>query len=554
VNGDFARQIRFAKPLEVEHTDLSETALAALSRPRAYPHDPSAAQTLETIQTHISHVFLTGKRVYKFRKAVDLGFVCFSSRDQRNADCLREIALNRRLAADVYLGLAPLLASPDGYQVGPVAPGLAPEMPDAEHCVVMRRLPSGRDALSLLQTGHLDSTRFDPLARILARFHREYALGTPAPFSPEAWRARCIDPVRANLDSLAAADAGVAPPEIISRLRKATGVFEQEHSDCFECRRLAGRAVDGHGDLHLQHVWFDGEDADPVVIDCLEFNESLRCIDAASDVAFLAMDLSYRGADSMAARFLRQYAAESDDFDLYMVIDYFVSYRAAVRAKVAAISAGDVQITEEQRARAAESARRHLVLSDQALAPRDRGQLILVGGAVGTGKTSVAAALADAIDGVVISSDRVRKHLLGLAPTDRAAPAAYNEQQKARVYDGLLARAEPVVKSGRSTILDATFGLQAQRERALDWARDNNVPAHFIETRCSPEIAIERLGRRAADGLDASDAGPALYRPSAMAFQRPTEWPEGSHRVVETDTDCWAEELRRIAADLQRDG
>ena len=552
MDDDFARQNRFAKPLEVEQTGLSEAALAALLRSRAYPHDPSAAQTLETIQTHISHVFLTGKRVYKFRKAVDLGFVCFSSRDQRNADCLREIALNRRLAADVYLGLAPLLASPDGYQVGPVAPGLAPEMPDTEHCVVMRRLPSGRDALSLLQAGHLDPTRLDPLVRILARFYREHGLGVPAPFSPEAWRARCIDPVRANLDSLAAADEGVAPPEIVSGLRKACRVFEREHADRFERRRLAGRAVDGHGDLHLQHVWFDGEDADPVVIDCLEFSESLRCIDAASDVAFLAMDLSYRGADTMAARFLRQYAAESDDFDLYAVLDYFISYRAAVRAKVAAISAGDVQITEEQRARAAESARRHLVLADQALAPRDRGQLILVGGAVGTGKTSVAALLADATQGVVISSDRVRKVLLGLAPTDRAAPAAYGERQKARVYDGLLARAEPVVNSGRTAILDATFGLRAHRERALDWARDHDVPVHFVETRCAPEIAIGRLGRRAAGGRDASDAGPSLHRSSLAAFERLTEWPAGSHRVIGTDAERWKEELRHIAADLQR--
>src|SRR5262245_47759936 len=153
----------------------------ALRRPTAYPHDASAAAGVEWVQTHLSHVFLTRERVYKLRKAVDLGFVCFAERAERNADCLREVALNRRLAPDVYLGVAPIEVSPSGARVGSLGQALSG---DGEHCVVMRRLPAGRDALSLLERGCLPVQGLDRAAEAIAAFHARHGLGSPAPFSP----------------------------------------------------------------------------------------------------------------------------------------------------------------------------------------------------------------------------------------------------------------------------------------------------------------------------------------------------------------------------------
>ncbi|HEX5064575.1 MAG TPA: hypothetical protein VFY49_00540, partial [Myxococcota bacterium] len=137
-----------------------------LKRAEAYPHDPSAREILH-IQTHLSHVFLSDERVYKFRKPVDLGFVRFASREARNGDCLREVALNRRLAPDVYLGVAPLEQEGGKVRVGEPADGLA--SPSLEHCVVMRRLPEGRDAASLLASGALEAAQVDRIARTFAR-------------------------------------------------------------------------------------------------------------------------------------------------------------------------------------------------------------------------------------------------------------------------------------------------------------------------------------------------------------------------------------------------
>jgi aminoglycoside phosphotransferase family enzyme/predicted kinase len=519
----------------------------ALAHPEAFPGDPSAVRGVEWIQTHLSHVYRTADRVYKFRKPVDLGFVNFLSRAERNADCLREVELNRRLAPDVYLGVAPLL----GSRVGPTAETLSSDA--REHCVVMRRLPEGGDALALLARGALTAEKMDALAALLARFHAAHALPAPAPFSPEDWLARCTQPAEENLRVFeACADRVSGPHERVARAQELLHAFARAHADRFERRRCAGRAVDAHGDLHLQHVWYERDDADPIAIDCLEFSERLRRIDAASEVAFLAMDLTYRWAGGLAERFLRSYARESDDFDLYSVVDYFIAYRAGVRAKVAALAARDPAIDSAQRTHAAESARRHLALAASALAPRAKPALVLVGGVVGTGKSTVAAELADLLRGAVVSSDRVRKRLLGVPATARAGSAwrtgAYSTKQTNRTYSGLLARARPVLESGRIAILDATFGRRADRRAAVRFARELGVAAVLVEVGCDAKVARERLARRMAAGTDASDAGPEHHAASKRAFEAPAEWPEKRRARVQTDRDDWRSSLPSLAA------
>ena len=443
---------------------------AALARAEAFRDDATAESGVEWIQTHLSHVYRTGARVYKFRKPVDLGFVRFDTRAERNADCLREVALNRRLAPDVYLGVAPLLGTRESPLVGSVAESLAGDPVEREHCVVMRRLPDGRDALALLDAGRLSAEQLDALAGLFARFHATHSLGAPAPFSREEWLLRCTRPVEENLRVFDGAERDLAPPELLERARDRACAFATAHADRFERRRRAGRAVDAHGDLHLQHVWYERDDVAPIAIDCLEFSESLRKIDAASEVAFLAMDLSYRGEADLGERFLRSYARESDDFDLYSVVDYFTAYRAGVRGKVAALAARDPAIDPDQRARAAISARRHLALAADALERKSAPSLVLVSGVIGTGKSTVAAGLADLLGAVVVASDRVRKRLAGVPATARLGDGwqrgAYSARHTERTYAGLLARARPVLESGRIAILDATFARRALRSDA----------------------------------------------------------------------------------------
>jgi aminoglycoside phosphotransferase family enzyme/predicted kinase len=492
------------------------------------PLDPHVVALLaqsgaEHVQTHLSHVFLTRERVYKLHKAVRFDFVDFGTRASRNEDSLREVRLNRRLAPDVYLGVAPVHVDGPAPGLGTVAETL---VPDREHCIVMRRLPHGRDALSLLERGELHPVHVDAIAARIAELHDHAGLGAPAP-------------LEAGLLSTRARAAGARAFELL-----------EHQAQRLETRRRDGRVVDGHGDLHLQHVWFEHAGAPPLAIDCLAFRDDYRQIDGANDVAFLAMDLEYRGRRDLGERFVRSYAALRDDFDLYGVLDLFIAYRAAVRAKVADLATRDAGLAAGQRDAAAASAERHLALAEAALAPVRHGAIMVIAGAVGSGKSSVAAALADSCGGVVLSSDRLRKRLAGLAPTARGHAEIYTGERTEEVYAALLARAAPVVLSGRLAILDATFARASFRSEVLAWAAAHAVRAVLIETTCGRAESLARLAARTRAGDDPSDAGPERLAASLADFEPTDDWPADARRSVATDRDGWRDALPGIARDL----
>ncbi|MBW2274650.1 MAG: AAA family ATPase [Deltaproteobacteria bacterium] len=511
----------------------------------------------EHIQTHISHLFLTRSRVYKIRKAVAFPFLSFATLAERNADCVRELELNRRLSPDVYLGIAPVVrcAKSGSWTAGPLGEGLAPPErkgeATSEHCVVMRRLPDAGDALSLLERGVLEARHVDAVARRIAGFHRAHRLGQPAPFSPEQWIERTQAPVMENLALIRKGSESAATLELVASIEAACRSLLAERSDDFERRRRMGLAVDGHGDLQLSHVWFEGDHDEPLIIDCTEFNEDFRRIDGASEVAFFAMDLRYRGRQDLAEHFVARYARDTDDFDLYRVLDYYLSYRAAVRAKVAQLATEDDEISPEQRKAAARSLTGHLSLARDALEARPPGKLILTCGRVGSGKSSVASFLADRLGGAVVSSDRTRKQLAGLAPGDRPAAAAepmsgiYDEDHSDRVYAGLRERALPIVESGRVAILDATFARRDRREAMAQWAEERNLEALLVECRCDRGLTLERLAKREREGRDPSDAGPELYDYSDRSFEPTDSWPDGRKIVVDTGSADWRSDLEQ---------
>jgi hypothetical protein len=526
----------------------------ALAEPAAYPDDASAARGVVHVQTHISHVFLTATRVYKLRKAVSPGFLDFGLRAARNDDCERELRLNRRLAPDVYLGIAPLVREAGRFRVGALGEDARA---DAEHVVVMRRLPDGCDALSLLARGALGRAHVLAAAARIAAFHRAEALGAPAPFTREAWLARIDRPMRDTLAvfSAHAADAGLEPGAI-DALGAAWAEALAAGAGRLEARRLEGRAVDGHGDLHLAHLWFEAGPEAPLFIDCIEFSDDLRRSDAAADVAFLTMDLAYRGHEALAEILLGRYAEASGDHGLYDVVDLYAAYRAAVRGMVAALAAADREIAAAQREGAAASAARHLALARRLLERRGPGALVLVGGSVGTGKSSVALALADAAPALVLASDRVRKTLAALAPEARAAAAVgagiYTPDWSDRTYAALLERAAPALRSGRLVVLDATWASRRRREAALDFARDVGAAAWFVRVECAEAIALERVRQRAARGRDPSDAGPELVGPSRRAFEPADEWPRELRVEIATDRASWRDEIPRLLARITK--
>jgi len=536
-----------------EHDAVPDGLVQGLLDARAYPEDPSAPEGIELIQTHLSWVFLTPKRVYKLRKDVELDFVSFATRARRRRDCEREVALNRRLAPDVYLGVAGISVAGTRATVGPISDEFSPDSGESAHepCVVMRRLEDERDALSLLQAGELRARQLDAVAESLARFHASARVSGSAP--PQGWRPHVCGPVQDNFDALGEGQS--VPAKTLERVARRTRAFETSHGDTLVRRMAEGSAVDGHGDLHLQHVWLERGAAGPVVIDCLEFSDELRLVDAANDIGFLAMDLWYRGRRRWAERLLRHYARESGDFGLYAVVDYYMAYRACVRAKVAAITARDTRVDSAQREGARTSARRHLTLADRILRPRPAPALFATCGAVGCGKSSVAEVFASELDAVVIASDRVRKQRAGLEARAHRPSALdqgmYTPAARADTYAALLRFAEPVLASGRSVVLDAAFGESQQRLELLQWGREHGVAPQLLELSCDPAVTLQRLQARSARGDDPSDAGPELLEPSLRRFEAPAEWPETSRFGVDTGKAQWRGEARRLAREIR---
>lgn len=517
-------------PASTRPTDVDALARGLASASTWPEAEPGA--TVEWIQTHISHVFLVGDRVYKLRKDVRLSFLDFGTRARRNEDCVRELRLNRRLAPDVYRGIAPIVAEENGIRVGPI--GEPPIDDGAEHVVVMRRLPEGCDALSMLEADRLEPRHLDAVADRLVRFHAEHGLGAPAPWSADAAFTRARDPVVACITALREAKVldEARLDAIASNVEERLAALRPH----FEARRVAGRAVDGHGDLHLDHVWFESDAAEPLMIDCIEFDDALRRIDRASEVAFLAMDLRYRGAPALAEAFLHAYACRADDYDLFESVDFHAAYRALVRAKVAAVAVGQASIAADQQARARRSVGDHVALAESLLEKPTPGDVLVVCGTVGSGKSTVALELARAGRGIPISSDRVRKALAGLPATSHPSSGAdeglYRPEEKDRVYEAMLERALPVVRSGRTAILDASHPTRARRDRVRAWAAEHARGVRLVEVRCDPDVARARLRERERRGDDASDAGPALLDRSRSRFEPPDEWPQTDREVV----------------------
>ena len=273
---------------------------------------------------------------------------------------------------------------------------------------------------------------------------------------------------------------------------------------------------------------------DPIVIDCVEFNERLRCGDAAADVAFLAMELTARARVDLAELFLAAFALESDDYDLYGVVDFYASYRAWVRGKVAAFLAADSSTPPEKAVRKAEEARTLFTLARSYAEARPGAQpVVAVGGVIGSGKSTLAEALGRATGAPVISADRIRKALAGIRATERAPDSAYSAAFSARTFDEVFRRAAVVLGSGRGVVLDATFRARDLRLRARDLARRHGRRFLFAETVCDEATLRQRLRRRAA-GPSVSDAGEALLERVRAEFEPVTELGAGEHVRVDT--------------------
>lgn len=516
--------------------------IEGLRRPSAYPHP---AEDVVVRRTHISLVFLAGACAYKIKKPVDLGFLDYSTLERRRHFCEEEVRLNRRLAPDVYLGVAAVvrrggeLRMEPGGAGGTDGDGTAPddEAEVVEWAVRMQRLPDDRTLQARLERDEVEPGELEALAAHLAAFHGEARRG------PEVARYGRFEVVAENArDNLTQSEGQIGRtirPQVFERLSELTEAALERHRPLIEARAERGVPRDTHGDLRLDHVYFLPDRDRPVIVDCIEFNPAFRFADPISDMAFLAMDLQQAGRRDLADRFADAYVEASGDDEGRALRDFYVAYRAAVRGKVQGIKAGDAGVPEEEREQAAATATGHWLLALGALAPpAERPGLVLVGGLPGTGKTTLARALAGAAGFRVIRSDEVRKELAGLDPEASAAAdygeGIYGPEWTDRTYATCRERARDELLEGGRVVVDASFHRAALRRPFLEAAVDLGVRVRFLVCRVDPEVARRRLAARTGD---ASDAGRQVYRGMADRWEPPGPSERRVTRTVSTGGD-----------------
>lgn len=496
--------------------------------------DALTGQGFEVIETHISRVYLRGEDVFKTKRPVNLGFLDFTTLGAREQACAAEVRLNRRLAPDVYLGVVAVVADGAGGFVFRAQDQLG-GAPVIDWAVHMRRLGDGDRADKRLARGALDRPEVEAVARRLVRFHE--SAGSDPALARFGDRAQIAANVEENFAQVAGLAGELWREDELRAIERYQRAFLQDNAALFEGRVAGGYVRDGHGDLRLEHIYRTA-DGEHVIIDCIEFNERFRFADVCADLAFLSMDLRYHGRADLADLLLAEYARGSADFELYRLVDFYESYRAFVRAKVAAFLAHDQDVGEAARRTAARAAHRYFMLAlSAARPPASRPRLVATMGLIASGKTSVAEALATRAGLCVLSADRVRKELLGVDPHaplhDGAFSGAYTPEVSARVYATLRERASLVLRSGRSAIVDATFRARSERDLAVEAALEAGADVLFLECRCPPEVTRERLRARAR-GPSVSDGRAEVYEAVARSSEPVDELTPAKHVLLDT--------------------
>jgi len=319
----------------------------AMLKPEAYPQDPG---NIELIQTHISFVFLTNNYVYKVKKAVNFGFLDFSTLDKRKFFCIKELELNRRLCPEIYLDVVPITKS------GFIKINGGGET--VEYALKMKRLPQERIMTTLLKEGKVNKETVDEIAKIVAAFHSK------AQTNPEISQFGSLKIVKTNWDenfsqTIKYIDQTIPETEF-QFIQTKINAFMAKNGALFESRISGKRIRDCHGDLHSGNIFITDKIC---IFDAIEFNDRFRYSDVAADAAFLVMDLDFQNRVDLADYFMERYLSYSKDPQLTQLLPFYKCYRAYVRGKVTSFRLDDPNINPKEKVSATEEAQAYFKLA-----------------------------------------------------------------------------------------------------------------------------------------------------------------------------------------------
>ena len=321
----------------------------ALLEPIAYPE---ATKQVEMVQTQMSFVFLTDDYVYKVKKPVNLGYLDYTTLERRHLFCQREVELNRRLCPEVYLEVVPI-----SRRGGNIFIGSQGEI--IEYAVKMRRLPQEAMMDVLLTNNQVSSEMVANLARKLVEFHDKAE--TNAAIGAFGSLDTITQNTEENFSQTIKYIGNTISQEKYRQIKAYSKSFVENNASLFVKRTTDGKIRDCHGDLHAAHICFSNGIC---IYDCIEFNDRFRYCDVASEVAFLAMDLDHYGQADLSRSFVNAYVDESQDKELFKLLNFYRCYRAYVRGKVESFKLDDPHISEEEKARVLTIARSYFELAE----------------------------------------------------------------------------------------------------------------------------------------------------------------------------------------------
>ncbi len=472
--------------------------IQAMQQPEFYPHPVLAP--IKLLQTHISYVLLTGDYAYKVKKPADFGFLNFSTLDRREYFCQEELRLNQRLCPELYLQVLPLGQKTDGSFTWDLS---ASEICD--YAIQMRQFDQAQLFSRLFEANQLTPELMIKLGRQLAEFHRQAA--TDAEITDYASPAG-VKQVVENSYGLGQGFIGRSQTEAQFQGTKAfTDQFFIDHQDWLIERQGLGKIRECHGDIHLNNICLFNDEIQ--IFDCIEFNKEFRNIDVIYDAAFLVMDLEFRGRADLANIFLNAYIEWSGDYAGAILLPLYLSMRAYIRGNVNSLALNDPAIPESDKTAIQATAAAYYHQAWAYTQPKT-GQIFVMVGVSGSGKSTVGKQIAAQTQGIQIRSDAVRKHLAGLELTQRGDQSGafgkgiYTPEMTAKTYHRLLELGLLLASQGLTVILDAKYDQRDLRAAVLTQAKAAQIPVKFIHCQARPETLRTRLTQRQGDIADAT--------------------------------------------------
>lgn len=448
----------------------------------------------ERIDTHISTIFLIGDHAYKLKRALTTTYLDYATLEDRQRFCRTELEINRRTAPNIYLDVVPVRLAPDNRLVIGEGDG-----EPVEWLVHMRRFDQDGIFDRLAGAGRLTPGLLTELADAIATFHQDAKVVRGAGAA-----ARISFVIDENTKELEEKGAGIVDLSLAETFERSCRTEFDRLSSLIERRGMQGYVRHCHGDLHLRNICL--VDGKPTLFDAIEFSDRISHIDVLFDLAFLSMDLAHRGLIAEANLVFNRYLYRTGDIGDLSVFPLYQALRAGIRAHVSAMAAATRENTDEA-GDLRQEADSYLRLGQQqfgSVSPK----LVAIGGLSGTGKSTIARAIAPylgrAPGALVLSSDLIRKRLLGVDPLTRLTDTAYTPEIDRAVYDELGDAALRIVAGGYTAVLDATFMASARREALETVARNAGVPLEGFWLEAGADALRERVSRRGGDPSDAT--------------------------------------------------